>query len=139
MAHIRIANDKHFKFPNHLPDHIEEARISTYTDDHQTYVVGEPSKVVGEEARDDGKRMIGWYRENVPRINCDKYPLRLDKTAKSPNLTYFHLVWYFSRASDRRKLQSFARDGTTRGIQQQLQEIREPPRENLREHQPSIQ
>ena len=70
--------------------------------------------------------MIGWYRENLPRVNCDKYPLRLEKTAKLPNLTDFHLVWYFSRASDRRKLQSFARDSTTRGIQQELQEIREP-------------
>ena len=126
MAHIRTANEKHFKFPNYLPDHIEDARISTYTDDHQTYVVGESSKVVGEEARDDGKRMILWYRENLPRVNCDKYQLRLYKTAKLPNLTYFHLVRYFSRPSDRHKLQRFARDGTTRGTQQQLHEIREP-------------
>ena len=150
-------------------------RNSMYVDDHQIYAAGESSKGVEKKLIEDGERMTRWHKDNLLKVNCDKYQsmmlghgntdstinlsvggeqieqsrsikilgvnideklnfnihisavckrvsrqvgilnrlknlipssakLQLYKSAIILHLTYCHLVWHFSGASDWRKL-----------------------------------
>ena len=77
---------KSYAFRNDLA-YITEEEISIYADDHQIFASGSSTSIVEGKLLSKGGKITRWYKENLLRVNVEKYQsMVLDAESEANNV-----------------------------------------------------
>ena len=62
-------------FQNDMSFHMNNANLSMYADDHQTYVMGKKHDIVMQSIKIQGEQALSWYKNSYLSANPEKFQL----------------------------------------------------------------